>query len=556
MKFDDETLRALLREEAETVKPTGDGLTRIQERVSEQQQRRRFGAPWMRPVMAAAAALVLVAGGAVAYTQLSSGGSQSLKIPAGPGTPSPSASTSASPTTAPTTPPGTVSAVAAIWPVSADAGVWQTDPAKTALHFMSDFLQMPQLDTVVSKDVRSTDASVSVGRVLPSESRKLVPATTVHLVTTDGKWYVDGATSDTLRIDQVSGTAQGVAVNGHITGVDEVIHVVLRTTGSATPTAQTSLPGGGQNTPWQATLTGSLPTSGAVVAWTPSALDGAPAHVAVTRLGSATSQPAGSAYPSTFFAARDGQIVALSSKDGSLARTLTTRQPGGGDSDPQVVGSSVYFLRGTGSCGNALMRIPAAGGTPVTVFAPNQATIGGYGVSPDVTRVALTLQPCAQSGMQSVMVRELATGASHQTPQTPMPPMVVGNPAWTPDGTSFAGVLRTGNQAGVQVWPASLKSINDGAPWCGAESQNGLPQQVAYRPDGTLLVAAQNGEGVSVASCTPTSFTPVFAIPGTPSVTGIDATNGAVIIGTGTGDVEIVTGQTVQLRAVGQSPSW
>ena len=91
MKFDDETLRALLREEAETVKPTGDGLTRIQERVSEQQQRRRFGAPWMRPVMAAAAALVLVAGGAVAYTQLSSGGSQSLKIPAGPGTPSPSA---------------------------------------------------------------------------------------------------------------------------------------------------------------------------------------------------------------------------------------------------------------------------------------------------------------------------------------------------------------------------------------------------------------------------------------------------------------------------------
>src|SRR3954464_12985492 len=95
----DALLRESMRGTADTVVPSGDGLSRIQQRVSARRARQR----WMRPTMAlgSAAAVALVAVGA--YAAVHGSGRDSVKVPTA--TQSPDETPTSEPTPSQTTQP-------------------------------------------------------------------------------------------------------------------------------------------------------------------------------------------------------------------------------------------------------------------------------------------------------------------------------------------------------------------------------------------------------------------------------------------------------------------
>ena len=511
-------LREALHAEAAGVQPRGDGLTRIQQRVAAPRR------PWLRPALAGLTALALAAAGAGAWVTLSGGDSGDVATitPAE----SPRESPSEEPSPSATATPSATPANAPLWPVgSTAAGDWQRDPASTAKHFMDDYLQMPAVDQKGDVQVDSTHATVQMGRVLPSESKKYVVATTVSLDLDKrtGLWWVTGASADYLSVTQPAahdGIGSPVTLSGRITGVDESVRGEVRDADGKV-LGSAFVGGGGQDSPWSVQVTYSGAPA-AVVAWTASALDGAPQRVVVVPVSAAASpagpgEPTGSgSYPATVVGAVSARIAVLSSTDGTLVRYLTDRQPGGGDSDPRVVGDQVYFLRGGGTCANSVMRVPLAGGTATSVYAPQGATVGGYDVSSSGDLV-MTLESCTDAGAQKVLVMG-ADGRSNSTAFRPSPPMVVGNPSWAPDGRHVAAVVRTGNLAGVSVWDAwAMTTITSGGTTCGP--QGDMPVAVTY--DGDRLVAAYGTGGqVEVRSCSTGGV--VFTV-GANDVSGLDS---------------------------------
>ena len=524
MKLDENDLRALLREEADTIIPAGDGLTKIQSRV----QRRRNRLRWMRPAIAVTAASALIVAGAVTYGQVTHD-DQSAQLPADGLTQSPEPS-----------PSGAAVPGQALW-TGPEGASWRSDADQTALHFLSDHLQMPYLDTVVSSTVRGDSAEVAVGRVLPSDTKQAVPATTITLQRASGTWYVESARADQLTVTRTSVNASTVTVGGRITGVDESIQVELRAGDTAQPLAHASTPGGGQDSPWQVTL--ERPATDAtrltVVVYLPSGLDGNAARVVAVPLDTGDGPGPTTAYPTVFYAAVDSRIAKLSSTDGSVVSYLTEQQPGGGDSDPQLVGNQVYFLRGSGSCANALMSVPTSGGGATGVYTPNNATVTGYAASSDGHRLAVVEQSCADAGQQRVVVSDSSTGATMTTPWAAQPPSVEGDPAWSSDGKQLAATVRTGTLWGVRVWnPFNISSPLDGKALVSPHDGCALSDPV-WTPDS--LAAAE--------VCGPTSFAIAFFDPTTlqvrsyspsiqagPSGRMAASSTGVLLVGTGSGD--------------------
>ena len=524
MKLDENDLHALLREEAETIIPAGDGLAKIQRRV----ERRRNRLRWMRPALAVTAAGALIVAGAVTYGQVTHD-DQSVHLPADGLTQSPAPS-----------PSGAAVPGQALWS-GPDGASWRSDADQTALHFLSDHLQMPYLDTVVASTVRGDSAEVAVGRGLPSETKRAVAATTITLQRASGTWYVESARADLLTVTTTSVNASTVTVSGRLTGVDESIQVELLAGDSPQPLAHASTPGGGQDSPWQVTL--ERPVTDAtrltVVVYLPSALDGNAARVVALALDVGDGPGPTAAYPTVFFAASDGRIAKLSSTDGSVISSLTQQQPGGGDSDPQLVGNQVYFLRGAGSCANTLLSVPTSGGGATGVYTPSNATVTGYAVSSDGHRLAVVEQSCADAGQQRIVVSDSSTGTTATTPWAAQPPSVEGDPAWSPDGTQLAATVRTGTLWGVRVWnPFTATSPLDGRALVSPHDGCALSDPV-WTPDSLAAAEVCGPTSFAVAFFDPTtlqvrSYSP--SIPAGPSGRMAASSTGVLLVGTGGGD--------------------
>jgi Immunoglobulin-like domain of bacterial spore germination len=160
-----------------------------------------------------------------------------------------------------------------LWPFSTQAEVdawrqqhaaqgtqpWHLDAEETALSFTTGYLGFGEIDQVVGSDVRDREAWVSVGYDAGSGPST---AAVVHLVRfgpgSDAPWEVVGTSDTDLTLETPSygsRVSSTVTVGGRITGVDENLRVQVRQASSEGPIGEACcLPAGGENTPWQTTV--------------------------------------------------------------------------------------------------------------------------------------------------------------------------------------------------------------------------------------------------------------------------------------------------------------
>jgi hypothetical protein len=481
-------LGRVLKAEADTILPAGDGLSRIRERV----ERRRSRVRWLMPAASLATAGALAGAAFGAYTALS--GSDRLHsqlahtTPSGPpSTQQPAPSTSpTSPTQQPspsTAPVATFPDVSPVWPFSsyAEAQQWQKeygpsghsswhlDPALTAQAFV-DSLKLPtqQLKTV------------SIQSVSDRSGVKLVAVKLATLTTGDGQphefgtvdlvrwgsgptapWEVTGVTTDGARIDSPAPDAtvrSPLAVRYTLDGgAEENVHTSIWD-GKARLASVMRVVGGGSQ---QAGLSFTAPatSTGYVVV---ADVQGASGVDALQRLvvtpvrfatGSATT-PASAKYPPFFLAVSNQRIALYYSTLGGFGRYVTEQRPGNVYS-PQLSadGAWVYFLRDDGTGTESLMRVPIRGGAEQTVV----QGVGRTGVTAFAIGGAHAQRlvfATTASGTQDVKWWDKTTGRTGHIHIPGVPPMVE-QLAWAPDGRHFTAEIRTGTTWELRTYDAN-----------------------------------------------------------------------------------------------------
>jgi hypothetical protein len=157
---------------------------------------------------------------------------------------------------------------AASWQAQAGAGghqPWRLDAAATALSFTTGFLGFHDIDRVVGVSYSGDEAWVKVGH--HSESGRDITAAEVHLARigtgTNRPWEVVGTRDSTLSLTSPRyGTTvtSPVTMGGRITGVDESLHLQVRSlTTSGVLGEMSGVPGGGENAPWSGRVSFSAP---------------------------------------------------------------------------------------------------------------------------------------------------------------------------------------------------------------------------------------------------------------------------------------------------------
>jgi hypothetical protein len=550
----EELLRTSLLDEAETITPAGDGLARIQGRVST----RRARASWWHPMAALGGVAVVAVAGFAAYAATRSPDHPStLKVNPSNNSSSPTPDASASTPSAPVVSAPTYPATA-FFPFTSEAAErqwvaqdgprkqpWVLDPRLLAKMFVASFVQQPSVDTVYSNKVSGRTASVTLGRTLHDGKRAIpVKVTTVQLVHFDKAWLVVGATDPNgdLRLSnprpgQTLTSPAVVAGPGY--GVDEAVSIDVRSLSGIDRTGAAPTASFGNGVPeWSTTVAFSAPDPrGAVVVVSPSAADGGPGRILVTGVNFATVQPA--SYPQYFYGVKNGRVAKFSARNGASISYLTPPEPGGGASDPQLVGDQVFYLAGGGTCVNELRSVPAAGGTSTSVATPDPGyVIAGFGMHGPTT-VAMFETACAPGPAQPqglLVSRQLGTSTSHAITFQAFPPQVVGDPTWTSDGTYVVTVVRTGTQSQVRQYDAfAAKSWDDVTLPCGHDWSVGLPTATQVDAAGTPWFAEQTGDGMTVLRCTGGTAQPAFSVAGTDTPADIAvAGNGQAVLLTDT----------------------
>jgi hypothetical protein len=289
----EQRLRDAIRARTDSVDPAPDGWERIEGRLRARPARS------YRPVLLAAAAVV-VATLAVAAWLPRSDGSSGGKVRAGradqPEVTSATTPSTAPPSTAAITATTTGAATGGIgssqplWPFSSKAEVtawqesyrsgghspWHVDAAATAQSFTTGYLGFTEIDKVVSREVRATEAWITVGYTNPNGD--LDEAAVIHLVRwgsgSDAPWEVVGSRDYALSLTipkYGSSVRSPLEVGGLVTGVDESIHVQMRAQSAPDPIGDACcLAAGGEGASWRTSISFRPATSGiaTVVAWT------------------------------------------------------------------------------------------------------------------------------------------------------------------------------------------------------------------------------------------------------------------------------------------------
>lgn len=493
------------------------------------------GPRWRAWLAAAVAAAMVGAGGAVAYYELR-GTSTPTPSPSPSGqtpTQTPSGQT---PTTTPTQSPTAPSQqVLPVWPFTSAAQVtawqrayrengsqpWHLDAGLTAKQFVAA-IGFPELSIVTRVGVVGSRAAVTLG--YRAESGRTLSATTVLLTrlgTSEPRaWSVTGARTGaallSIRSPAAGATVRSpLTVSGLITGVDESLHVAVRTAFGLEPLGETFVGSGGQATPWTLHVRYATPHArvGVVYAWLTSAVNGNAYRLVVVpvRFGDVAAQ----SLPSTVVVATGGRIALVHSSDGSLVRYLAPPAPGGGDSLPQLApDGTVYFLRGGGTCQADIVRTPPSGG--VHTVLSRAGAIYRYGVSADGTRAAYAWQDCA-SDRSWFVVTNLVTGG--RVTRTPLGPdlAVVGNPVWSPDGTLTVLVEANGATQLRSFDPRTQNLADAGDIGCPTATPCGFGP-AAYDAAGRLTFTVTHGGSATVMRLTGGTLSTLFTAPQTPVV--------------------------------------
>lgn len=224
---------------------------------------------WRLPILAAAAVVLVAAGGTVAIRAASHPGHRA-PAPAANSTPprptptqssvrtTPPTPASSSPLLRPTPPPSLPAGYVPLWPIDASGNGQPVGNAPaTALAFTRQYLGFTEITMVTSSRYDARGAHIGVGYRNPAGQ----PATAavLHLIqySGNGAWEVVGSDDTTLSLEQPaygSAVTSPMTVGGHITGVDENIKVIVRSQGHGVVGSAAGLPAGGQDTPWQTTV--------------------------------------------------------------------------------------------------------------------------------------------------------------------------------------------------------------------------------------------------------------------------------------------------------------
>ncbi|MBV9097031.1 MAG: hypothetical protein JO079_03145 [Frankiaceae bacterium] len=554
----EELLRTSLYDEAETIVPAGDGLSRIQSRVTT----RRARASWWHPMAALGSVAVVAVAGFAAYTLTRTPPHpNSVKTTNLGDTPAPTPDASVSTPPAPVVTKPTFPA-SAFYPFTSEAAEkqwvtqdgpskqpWVGDPELLAKTFVAAFVQQPDVTDVFARHISSRSATITLGRTLHDGNRSVpVKVTTISMVRFDKAWLVVGASDGGGEL-KVASPRSGQTVTspafvaGPGFGVDENVRVDVRSISGIARTGDVPTVAFGNGTPqWSTTVPFSAADPrGAVVVVELSAADGGPGRITAVGVNFATVQAA--SYPQYFYGVKNGQVTKFSSRTGSPVSYLTPPEPGGGASDPQLVGDKVYYLDGAGTCVNALRSVPVAGGAPTTVSQPDTGyVISGFGVSALDNRVNTFFETSCSSAVtpQGRLVFD-TIAADTSTQRTAVnfpsfPPMVVGDPTFAADGKHVLAVVRTGTQAQLRQYDAyHSTSVDDGTTPCSTDPSSGLPTATQVDSGGAAWFATQTGSGMQVLRCVGGQTSVAFTVTGTDTPADVAVTdNGQAVLLTDT----------------------
>jgi hypothetical protein len=547
----EDRLRDLLRAEATTIVPAGDGLERIRERIA----RRRRARFWLLP-----SAAVATAAAAGAFFLLAPDDRQTATLTPGV-TPSSSATDqpSVSPTPLPAVPDdgGMPLDVPAIWPFTtqAQAAQWSNgysyaqNGLEVGRHFVHDFLGL--------KDVEVSQKCVSCGVLELDLAGKPVGEITLARV---GVGFASGHGTQVYTVVGVGGTDLTVtspragaaitsptSVTGRINGVHE--NVQLRLLSQAGDELANAGAPAGMEVPWSATLTWSRSdwSAGGIVGVTRSDKDGSVTRVVAVPVTRSTSAPT-----SSFAGIVDGHVSLFDASSGKRLRQLT--YPGSGKADTQATWSAgtLAWVRtsGASACVYELDRLD--GGKASTVASSTSVRYGSPQLSPSAALLAWAETPCSGGGGGQVVVSGGGAPARHlQVPSGSTAEvldvtddgalLVVTNDAH-PSGPGTIGVVPAGatSLSGIKALQvASGCSLASGAAFdgtnpvafesCGTDirfvrftssgarsstgpaSSNEPPSSVSVR-DGQVLAWLFGGDNVgSIATYKSGTFTTVIA---------------------------------------------
>ncbi|HEU5033154.1 MAG TPA: hypothetical protein VFT62_00190 [Mycobacteriales bacterium] len=555
-------LRDALREEAETVVPAGDGLSRIQHTVQERRARRR----WLQPVLAVTSAVVLVLAGFGAYAFVGHDrGNDKVVLGHQSDSPNPEPTSAApSPSEAPVSDvhfpklaifPFTSATEERNWEKEYAAGStpWAADPKTVALMWVDNILGQPSVDKVTGQQIAGHRAVIGLGRVVGGESAQPVDVTSVSLQKFGNAWIVVGADDPTSNLTLSSpqpheAVSSPLTVTGPGFGVDESLQVDVRDAESPTSYGSGRTGFGNGTTQWQVDVPFTTPSKavGTVVAVLTSNADGGPQRITAQQVRfTSTAQPGGGT-PAYFYAVKDNRITQFASRDGSAIRYLTDAQPGGPVSDPQVsaTGDRIYYVQGVGTCADRLMAvfINAPHGPYQVTTADTGYRIAGFAATnkPDTTSgnphdvTALFETACdGRLSPQAKLVTTDADGNRHVINYPSMPPKINGNPSFEPGQTVpwVPRYLDAYVQTGMSGYLARYDLANPDGPTpathaCpGFDGNNGEPQAIENDASGQLWVAIQTGSSMDVVRCRPNAPVHAFTIPGNDQPADVDVTS-------------------------------
>src|SRR3954469_3773507 len=374
----EDLLRSSLHGEAETISSSGDGLARIQQRTAARGRRL-----WLRPVAVVGGAAVAAVAGFTAYAVTSAHDNGPDSVAAD--TPTAIASTpdvtpSATQSSTPPPPAGPVFPATAFYPFTSAAQEqsweaqrgyvaqpWVLDPVASAKKFVQQYVQATDVKTVLSQHVAGKNAAITLGRsIADASSLRPVKVTTVQLQRFGKAWLVVAAVDPTgyLKISSPSGGARVTSpatVTGSAFGVEEVVRVDVATIGTRFSTSPGRAQFGNGTKSWSTSVAFAQPADprGAVVVTENSLADSGTSRIVVKGV---TFDSAQSGYPQYFYGIKNDRVTKFSSRTGDAISYLTPPEPGGGASDPQLVGDRVYYLSGSGTCANELRWVSVNGG--------------------------------------------------------------------------------------------------------------------------------------------------------------------------------------------------
>jgi hypothetical protein len=556
--------------------PAGDGLSRIQQRVTARRSRAR----WTRPAFALGTAAIVGAVGVGAYAVTHGNGTDQVGVVPATHAPTPSQSTSPTPAATTAAPnsaaafprlalyPFTTKSAAQTWQQGYSNGghmSWVADAKQVAQGWVANEVQQPGVDQMLGATYTPAGdrAVVTLGRTMTAEGNRTVPVTQVHLVRYGDAWLVTGAT-DPGAIVNLTAPLPGarisspVTVSGRVTqGVEELAHIEIRAAGTPAVYGAGQASWGGGSPPWTTTVQFSTPDQpvGMVVAFERSMADGGPSRIAVLPVQFATTSSAGSV-PTYFYGIKNGRVTKFHSGDGSSVDYLTDPQPGGGATDPQLSsnGEQVYYLQGAGTCANGLFAVSTAQldstAQPGTVASPdNGYVISSFAVGPVPSGASSAAKPalayfeqaCAGASPAAKLVMVNAHGQRHVIKFRSQPPTIVGDPSWEP-GTSGAWNVRYLDavvRGGTANQLVRFDAMNDTSPTPGRSACPGFDVNgglaTALQTDSSHMVrfAVQTGSSMQVWTCEAGTHTAVvmFTVPGnrTPADIAV-AAEGAVLV--------------------------